>query len=112
MANLSDMNSVQLQNGDTVLPPGEIDRYHQQIPDWEIITVDGEQQLKRIFKFKNFSEALAFTDKVGAIADQQDHHPALLTEWGKVTVFWWTHKVHGLHLNDFIMAAKTDRLYQ
>ena len=112
MAELSEMNSMQLHNGDTALPPREIESYHLQLPDWQVITADNEQQLKRVFKFKNFTEALAFTDRVGAIAEQQDHHPALLTEWGKVTVFWWSHKVHGLHLNDFIMAAKTDRLYQ
>ena len=112
MAELSKMDSVQLHSEATVLSPEQIEAYHQQIPDWDIITADGEQQLKRTFKFKNFAEALSFTDRVGAIAEQQDHHPALLTEWGKVTVFWWTHKVHGLHLNDFIMAAKTDRLNQ
>jgi 4a-hydroxytetrahydrobiopterin dehydratase len=65
----------------------------------------------RAFKFKNFTEALAFTDQVGEIAEEEGHHPALFTEWGKVTVRWWTHKIGGLHENDFIMAAKTDRLY-
>ena len=107
---VSKMDKMQLQPEDTALSPAEIESYHQQVPGWEIITADGEQQLKRVFKFKDFTEALAFTDRVGATANQQNHHPALLTEWGKVTVFWWTHKVHGLHVNDFIMAAKTDRL--
>ena len=63
-------------------------------------------------KFKNFVQALAFTHRVGELAEEQDHHPALLTEWGKVTVTWWTHAVKGLHRNDFIMAAKTDELYR
>jgi 4a-hydroxytetrahydrobiopterin dehydratase len=66
--------------------------------------------LVRTFRFPNFREALAFTDRVGALAEAEGHHPALLTEWGTVTVFWWTHKIHGLHRNDFIMAAKTDAL--
>src|SRR5262245_11870099 len=79
-----------------------------QIPEWRIIERSGEPQLQRMFKFKNFGEALAFTDRVGALAEAQDHHPALLTEYGKVTVRWWTHKIKGLHRNDFIMAAKTD----
>jgi 4a-hydroxytetrahydrobiopterin dehydratase len=57
-------------------------------------------------------EALDFTNRVGELAEQQGHHPAIITEWGKVTVTWWTHKIKGLHRNDFIMAAKTDRLYQ
>jgi len=51
-----------------------------------------------------------FTNQVAKIANDEDHHPAILTEWGKVTVTWWTHKIRGLHLNDFIMAAKTDQL--
>ena len=52
----------------------------------------------------------AFTNRVGALAEAEDHHPALLTEWGRVTVTWWTHKIRGLHRNDFIMASKTNRL--
>jgi len=56
------------------------------------------------------ADALAFTNRVGALAEAEGHHPALLTEWGRVTVTWWTHKIRGLHRNDFIMAAKTDAL--
>jgi pterin-4a-carbinolamine dehydratase len=67
--------------------------------------------LQRVFKFKNFAQALDFTNKVGDLAEAEDHHPALTTEWGKVTINWWTHKIRGLHRNDFIMAAKTDGLY-
>ncbi len=61
-------------------------------------------------KFRNFVEAVAFTNQVAEIAKAEGHHPVILTEWGKVTVTWWTHKIRGLHRNDFIMAAKTDRL--
>ena len=82
-----------------------------QIPDWQLITRTGIKQLEREFKFKNFVEALTFTDRIGAMAEEEDHHPSILTEWGKVTVTWWTHKIKGLHRNDFIMAAKTDRVY-
>src|SRR5512142_546144 len=82
-----------------------------QIPDWKFVTRDGIQRLEREFKFNNFIEALAFTNRVGAIAEQEAHHPAILTEWGKVTVTWWTHKIKGLHRNDFIMAARTDAIY-
>ena len=84
----------------------------EQIPGWKSVEQDGVPRLERTYKFKNFIEALAFTNQVGEIAEQQDHHPALLTEWGKVSVSWWTHAVGGLHRNDFIMAAKTDLLYQ
>ena len=93
------------------LPPAtaaEIDRYKTQIPDWNLITEQDELRLQRVYKFSNFAKALAFTNQIGEIAEAQGHHPALLTEWGKVTVTWWTHAINGLHHNDFIMAAKTD----
>ena len=82
----------------------------KQIPQWRISEVNGVKRLEREYSFANFVQALAFTSKVGELAEQQGHHPALLTEWGKVTVSWWTHKIRGLHRNDFIMAARTDRL--
>ena len=88
----------------------EINTYKTQIPDWDIITENGELHLQRVYKFPDFKSALAFSDRVGEIAEDQGHHPALLTEWGKVTVTWWTHAINGLHQNDFIMAAKSDRL--
>ncbi|MGE5139621.1 MAG: 4a-hydroxytetrahydrobiopterin dehydratase [Rudaea sp.] len=89
----------------------EIRQLTPQIPDWTIIEREGEKRLERVFKFHDFAEALAFTMRVGEEAEEQDHHPLLVTEWGKVTVDWWTHKIHGLHRNDFIMAAKTDQIY-
>jgi 4a-hydroxytetrahydrobiopterin dehydratase len=88
----------------------EIAELKLQIPEWQIIDRDGVPQLERVFRLRNFAEALAFTNKIGALAESEGHHPAILTEWGRVTVTWWTHKIHGLHRNDFIMAAKTDRL--
>lgn len=90
----------------------EISELSGEAPDWQVIEEAGEQRLRRLFKFKNFAQALAFTQAVGDLAEAADHHPALLTEWGKVRVDWWTHKIGGLHRNDFIMAAKTDRAYQ
>ena len=80
------------------------------IPDWSVIVIDGVMQLSREFDFNNFAQALAFTNRVGEIADAEDHHPAILTEWGKVTVTWWSHKIRGLHKNDLIMAARTDEV--
>ncbi len=89
----------------------EIDEAMQQLPDWSIIEIEGVKQLKRVFNFKNFAEAMAFTQQVADLAEDENHHPAILTEWGKVTVSWWSHKIKGLHVNDFIMAAKTDQLW-
>ena len=83
----------------------------RQLPDWQCVTRDGICRLERQFRFTDFKNALAFTNRIGELADAEDHHPAILTEWGRVTVEWWTHVVGGLHRNDFIMAAQTDRAY-
>lgn len=88
----------------------EIAQWKPQVPDWQLVERDGIRRLERMFHFPSFAEALAFTNRVGALAEAEGHHPALLTEWGRVTVSWWTHKIRGLHRNDFIMAAKTDAL--
>ena len=64
----------------------------------------------RVFKFDDYEQSLKFSQKVAALAEEEDHHPAILLEWGKVEVTWWTHKIGGLHKNDFIAAAKTDNL--
>jgi 4a-hydroxytetrahydrobiopterin dehydratase len=86
----------------------EIAELKPQIPDWKIIEEEGVLKLQRVYRFPNFKVALEFTQRVGLEAEKEGHHPALLTEWGKVTVTWWTHAINGLHRNDFIMASKTD----
>lgn len=111
MEDLKSLRCVPCRGGDPRLTEAEIAGYRTQAPDWEVVEREGIQRLERVFRFKNFAEALAFTNRVGEIAEAEDHHPALLTEWGRVTVTWWTHAVQGLHLNDFIMAVKTDELY-
>ena len=82
------------------------------VGDWELLEEDGIPKLDRVFRFRDFQQALNFTDAVGALAEQQGHHPRLITEWGRVRVTWWTHKIRNLHRNDFIMAARTDALFQ
>jgi len=82
----------------------------QQIPDWQPIVRNRMVQLQRVFAFQNFNRAMAFSNQVAELAEAAGHHPAILTEWGKVTVTWWTHKISGLHRNDFILAARTDSL--
>lgn len=88
----------------------QIKQLKPQIPDWNIKEQNGELRLERTYKFSNFKQALAFTQQVGEKAEEEGHHPSLLTEWGKVRVTWWTHAINGLHENDFIMAAKSDRI--
>lgn len=86
----------------------ELAQWLKEIPDWKVEVRDSVMQLEKVYAFKNFRQALAFTCALGEIAEAEGHHPALLTEWGKVTVTWWTHSIKGLHRNDFIMAARTD----
>ena len=89
----------------------EMATLRREIPGWNVVEREGIARLERVFRSPNFVEALAFTNRVGALAEEEGHHPALLTEWGRVTVTWWTHAIGGLHRNDFIMAAKTDALF-
>ncbi|MBI2935458.1 MAG: 4a-hydroxytetrahydrobiopterin dehydratase [Chloroflexi bacterium] len=90
----------------------EIAELGPQISEWQVVERQGVKQLERAFRFGDFAQALAFTQRVGEMAELEGHHPRLVTEWGRVTVTWWTHKIRGLHRNDFIMAARTDELYQ
>lgn len=95
-----------------LLSEAEIEELKPQVPHWKVINHEGESRLERVYKFPDFKTALDFTNRVGDEAEKEGHHPALLTEWGKVTVTWWTHAISGLHKNDFIMAAKTDTVQQ
>jgi 4a-hydroxytetrahydrobiopterin dehydratase len=111
METLTDLTCEACRADAPRLTEAEIRELKPQIPEWHIVEVEGVPRLERLFAFRNFAQALAFTNSVGALAEAEDHHPAILTEWGKVTVSWWTHKIGGLHRNDFIMAAKTDSAY-
>jgi 4a-hydroxytetrahydrobiopterin dehydratase len=110
MENLAAGKCVACRKGEPALTDAEIENLKYHVPGWQIREVDGMKRLERTFRFKNFVEALDFTNKVGAIAEEEDHHPRIVTEWGKVTLQWWTHVIGGLHKNDFIMAAKSDEL--
>jgi len=88
----------------------ERDSLLAEVPEWSLNTVDGVDRLDRRFSFPDFATALTFANRVGELAESQGHHPAILVEWGGVTVSWWTHKIGGLHRNDFIMASRTDDL--
>jgi 4a-hydroxytetrahydrobiopterin dehydratase len=110
MTDLSQQKCVACRGGDPALTETEIAELQPQIPEWQVKEVDGMKRLERVFKFKNFVQALEFTNKIGAIAEEENHHPLIITEWGRVTLQWWTHVIKGLHKNDFIMAAKTDEL--
>jgi 4a-hydroxytetrahydrobiopterin dehydratase len=92
------------------LTSDRIAEYLVTIPGWSVVEENGEKQLRRTFTFEDFNHAMEFTNKLWKLAESEDHHPAILTEWGKVTVSWWTHAIGGLHRNDFVMASRTDLL--
>ncbi len=112
MQRLKQMTCTACRKGEPTVTETEIAELGAQVAEWQIIEVEGIKRLQRVFTFANFEQALAFTNRVGELAESEGHHPALLTEWGRVTVRWWTHKIRGLHRNDFIMAAKTDHSAQ
>lgn len=112
MEPLARFHCIPCRGGEPPLTQDEIAQLKPGAPDWEVVERENILRLERVFKFKNFVQALEFTNRVGEVAEEEGHHPALLTEWGKVTVTWWTHKIKGLHRNDFIMAAKSDEVYQ
>jgi 4a-hydroxytetrahydrobiopterin dehydratase len=74
---------------------------------WKVVE---ERQLEKEYQFKDFREALAFTNKIGEVAEAQGHHPDIYLTWGKVKLVIWTHKINGLTESDFVLAAKADRL--
>ena len=83
----------------------------ESVPEWVIEERDGVPMLVRTYRFKRYVDGLGFVQRVGGLAEAEDHHPEMIIEWGKVRVTWWTHTIKGVHRNDFVMAAKSDRAY-
>ena len=111
MNDLSEQGCEACRADAPLISEDELRRLMPEIPDWQVVVVDDVMQLSRGFSFKNFAQAMAFSNRVGDLAEAENHHPAILTEWGKVTITWWSHKIRGLHKNDLIMAARTDQVY-
>ena len=112
MSQLTQEKCVACRRDSPPVTPKEVAELHSQVSEWGLITEDGVRKLDRPFKFNSFQYALDFTNAVGNLAEAEGHHPRLVTEWGRVNVTWWTHKIRDLHRNDFIMAAKSDQLYR
>ena len=89
----------------------ELNELIQEIPSWAPIIRDNIMMLEKTYDFKDYQGSVAFTNQIAELAEAEDHHPTIVLEWGKVTVTWWSHKIKGLHKNDFIAAAKTDNLF-
>ncbi len=96
--------------GAPVVSEQEANRLLLTVPAWKRSFHEGVQKLIRDFYFIEFKDAFDFTLKLAKLAEREGHHPGIYVEWGKVTVYWWSHKINGLHMNDFIMAAKTDTI--
>jgi 4a-hydroxytetrahydrobiopterin dehydratase len=109
--NLSQQKCEACQPGAPAVGPEEDAELRREIPEWTRVEREGVPRLERVYTFPDFRSALAFTDRLGDIAEQEQHHPRIVLEWGRVEVAWWTHAIHGLHRNDYIMAARTDALY-
>jgi len=91
------------------VPQDQIQILLSEINGW-ILIEEPINKIQKIFSFKSYKDSVDFSNKVASLADDEDHHPQIVLEWGKVTVIWWSHKIEGLHKNDFICAAKTDKL--
>lgn len=109
--NLANYNLLDLKPSQSAMDEQEWQPFLQQLPNWQIAVIEGIPQLQCNYKFTNFVEAMDFANKITVIAEQADHHPSLCVEWGKVALCWWSHDVKGLDLRDFVMAAKSDQLY-
>lgn len=109
---LARQDCVPCRKGGDPLPDEEIHKLLGELPHWRLVEEEGEKKLRRSYPFKNFRQALELTGRIGERAEEIQHHPVLVTEWGKLTVTWWTHHLGGLHMNDFIMAARSDEEFE
>lgn len=108
---LAEMHCSACRGDEPPLADEKVDELLQQLSGWEVDRSQSVPKLVKRYSFKDFRGALDFTWQVGEAAEASEHHPRITTEWGRVMVKWWTHKIKGLHRNDFIMAARTDELY-
>jgi len=107
-ASLAQKSCTPCRGGVPPLDRQAAEELHAQAPEWQL--VDDAHRIERTFRFDNFAKSLAFVDSVAALAESEGHHPDITFGWGYATVSLYTHKIKGLHENDFIMAAKIDRL--
>jgi 4a-hydroxytetrahydrobiopterin dehydratase len=106
---LIEKSCVPCRGGTPPLVAADAERLHRQTPDWTL--APDARKIERKFTFRNFRAALAFVDAIGALAEAEAHHPDIAFGWGYATVSLYTHKIKGLHENDFIMAAKIDGIF-
>jgi 4a-hydroxytetrahydrobiopterin dehydratase len=110
MEQLSRQKCEACRRGAPRLTDEELAALYAQIPAWSVVERDGIKRLERMVKTPDFASAMELAQRIGALAEAEGHHPALLVEWGRLTISWWTHKIGGLHRNDAIMAARSDEI--
>ena len=111
MSELTQSSCVPCRGGVPTLTDAEIAALAPDVPEWQRVEREGVSRIEREYRFKNFRQALDFAVAVGELAEREQHHPDIHMAWGRVRVETWTHKIKGLHRNDFILAAKCDALY-
>jgi 4a-hydroxytetrahydrobiopterin dehydratase len=109
---LTAMQCVPCRGDEPAISEEELEELKPTVPEWDIVEIDDAPQLQRTYKFSDFQDALDFTNRVGKAAEAEGHHPVITLTWGKAIVEWFTHAISNLHKNDFIMAAKTDEIYE
>jgi 4a-hydroxytetrahydrobiopterin dehydratase len=112
MSQLAEQNFISAKDQIEQLDPQAVETLLEKLPGWKVVSVEGVNRLERTYDFDDFEDALDFVNEVGEIAEEVNHHPVIEFTWGTATVTWWTHFIDGLHKNDFIMAARTDQVFQ
>ena len=108
---LAQQSCTPCSKGGQAITPSQLTKALQELPQWQCITTYPEPRLEREYRFSDFVSALAFANTIGRLAEQHQHHPVLVIGWGCVKVQWWTHQINNIHLNDAILAAKTEQLF-
>lgn len=112
MKNLSDIKCEACRADAPLVTKEEMDEYLPMIPEWGLVEEDRVQKLTRTFRTSNYKETIRFVNGIADLAESEGHHPLLLVDYRSVTVWWWSHKIKGLHLNDFVMSAKTNGVFR
>jgi 4a-hydroxytetrahydrobiopterin dehydratase len=111
MSQLAQQNCAPCNDDSVQLTDEEIRKLKLETPMWEVADVEGTKRLRRVFEFPSYAQGVSFTNRIANLAESANHHPTIITRFREVEVEWYTHDVNGLHMNDFIMAAKADQAF-
>ena len=110
MTDLLNQSCSACEIGAPLVPDDKQTELLKELDGWIIDHSDISKLIKE-FKLNNYEQSIAFTNLIADLAESQDHHPKITLEWGRVSIEWWSHKIRGLHMNDFICAAKSDQIF-